>query len=176
MITLKNNKGNTTVLAVVISLIIIFIMCVIFEYMKMVIITTGIRNAVQSAVIAAITSNYDDTYSQLREGYSGGYEYRDTGFIEIIDTGDIYGRLDSLLGLTQEGDQHVKYTAAGIREYSLYDMQIQFENPILAQGNADKNLTAAVRICVEIPVRYNGGEILSLKLNMRIRASYIPKF
>ena len=176
MRSIRNNRGSTTVLAVVICLSIILIMCVIFEYMQMVIITTGIRNAVQSAAISAVTANYDEAYSQLREGYSGGYIYGDTGFAESIDAGDIYGRLDGLLGLTQEGEQHVKYTPAGVREYTITDMQIEFENPLLAQGNAEQNLNAAVHIRVEIPVRYGGKELLPIKLNMKIQASYMPKF
>ena len=70
----------------------------------------------------------------------------------------------------------MKYTPAGVREYTITDMQIEFENPLLAQGNAEQNLNAAVHIRVEIPVRYGGKELLPIKLNMKIQASYMPKF
>ena len=73
-----NNKGNATVLSVAICLAIILVMCVIFEYMQMLIITTGIRNAVESATVSTVVANYDEAYSQLREGYSGGFVYQDT--------------------------------------------------------------------------------------------------
>ena len=85
-----NNKGNATVLSVAICLAIILVMCVIFEYMQMLIITTGIRNAVESATVSTVVANYDETYSQLREGYSGGFIYQDTAFIETIDTGNVF--------------------------------------------------------------------------------------
>ena len=104
-----NNKGNATVLSVAICLAIILVMCVIFEYMQMLIITTGIRNAVESATVSTVVANYDETYSQLREGYSGGFIYQDTAFIETIDTGNVYTRLDSLLALSESGDEHIKY-------------------------------------------------------------------
>ena len=173
---LKDNRGNATVLAVALCLSLVLILCAIFEYMQMLIITSGIRNAVQSAVVSAVTANYNEAYSQLREGYSGGYLYSDTGFIESIDAGDIYGRLDALLGLKPEKEQHVKYTSSGQREYAVSDLQLTFENTSLAQNHADKNLNASVRICVTIPVRYGGRELMPLRLNMQIRASYMPKF
>ena len=53
-----NNKGNATVLAVSVCLAIIFVMCVIFEYMQMLIITTGIRNAVESAAETTLAAIY----------------------------------------------------------------------------------------------------------------------
>ena len=170
------NKGSATVWAVVICLAIVFIMCVISEYMRISIITTGLRDAVQSAVVSTVTANYDETYSQLREGYSGGYLYSDTGFIESIDVGDIYGRLDNLLGLTQEGKKYVKYTASGQREYTISDLRIEFENTALAQGNADKNLYATVWIYITIPIRYGGRELLPLNLTLQTQAAYVPKF
>lgn len=105
---IKSNKGNATILAAVICMALILVMCVMFEYMQMLIICSGIRNAVQSAVVSSVVANYDETYSQLREGYSGGYTYVDSSFTETIDTGNIYVRLDELLALTEEGDKHTK--------------------------------------------------------------------
>ena len=173
---LKDNRGNATIMAVSTSLAIVLIMCAVIEYMQMLIITSGIRDAVQSAVVSAVTANYNEAYSQLREGYSGGYQYSDTGFVESIDAGDIYGRLDGLLGLKQEGEQHIKYTPIGQREYTISDLQLDFENTSLAQNHADKNLNTAVRICVTIPIRYGGRELMPLRLDMQVRASYTPKF
>ena len=106
---MMNNKGNATVLAVAVCMSLILIMCVIFEYIQMLVICNGIKNAVQSATVSVVVANYDDAYSQLREGYSGGYTYIDSAFTETIDTGNIYARLDELLALTEDGDKHTKY-------------------------------------------------------------------
>lgn len=171
-----NNKGNATVLAVAICLGIIIIISVVFEYMQMLIITTGIRNAVESATISTVVANYDETYSQLREGYSGGYVYQDTAFTESIDTGNIYTRLDSLLALTENGAEHIKYRGDGSVEYSISNMRLELENTAFAQGNTNKNLNATVYIDVKIPVRFGGREIASLAPTMRVKASYTPKF
>lgn len=171
-----NNKGNATVLSVAICLAIILVMCVIFEYMQMLIITTGIRNAVESATVSTVIANYDETYSQLREGYSGGYVYQDTTFVESIDTGNVYTRLDSLLALTESGDEHIKYRSDGSIEYSISNMRIEMENTSYAQGNSNRNLNATVYLDVKIPVRYGGRKVATLTPTLKVKASYIPKF
>lgn len=171
-----NNKGNATVLSVAICLAIILVMCVIFEYMQMLIITTGIRNAVESATVSTVVANYDETYSQLREGYSGGFVYQDTAFIETVDTGNVYARLDSLLALTESGDEHIKYRSDGSIEYSISNMRIEMENTFYAQGNNNKNLNATVYLDLKIPVRYGGREVATLTPTLKVKASYMPKF
>lgn len=171
-----NNKGNATVLSVAICLAIILVMCVIFEYMQMLIITTGIRNAVESATVSTVVANYDETYSQLREGYSGGFVYQDTAFIETVDTGNVYARLDSLLALTESGDDHIKYRNDGSMEYSISNMRIEMENTSYAQGNNNKNLNATVYLDLKIPVRYGGREVATLTPTLKVKASYMPKF
>lgn len=171
----NRNAGNATILAVVVCLAIMMIMCAILEYMQMLIISNGIKTAVESAVISSVVGNYDETYSQLREGYSGGYVYSDTGFVESVDVGNVYARLDELLALREEGDDHIKYTGDKV-EYSVSNMRIEIENADFAQGNSDKNLTAAVYIDVNIPVRYGGRELLPIKYTLKVNASYMPKF
>lgn len=172
---MKNNKGNATILAVVICMSLLLVMCVIFEYMQMLIINSGIRNAVQSAVVSSVVANYDETYSQLREGYSGGYAYMDNDFVETVDTGNVYARLDELLALTEEGRVHTKHNGTA-KEYSISNMRIEFENTDFAQGDAVKNLNGTVYIDVEIPVRFGGRELTPIRYTMRVKASYLPKF
>ena len=171
-----NNKGNATVLSVAICLVIILVMCAVFEYMQMLIITTGIRNAVESAAVSTVVANYEETYSQLREGYSGGYIYQDTAFVESLDTGNIYARLDTLLALTDDGDKHIKYRSDGTVEYSISNMRIEVENTGYAQGNSTVNLNVTVFVDVKIPVNYGGRKVATLAPTMRVKASYIPKF
>ena len=170
-----NNKGNATILAAAICMSLILIMCVIFEYMQMLIISSGIKNAVQSAVVSAVAANYDEAYSQLREGYSGGYTYVDDTFAETVDTGNVYARLDELLALTEEGGVHTKYNGTA-KEYSVSNLQLEFENTDFAQGNAVKNLNGTVYMDVEIPVRFGGRELVPIRYTMRVKASYMPKF
>ena len=169
-------KGNAMPLAVAITLSIMLIMCGVFEYFKLSIITTGIRNAVQSAVISSVVENYDETYRGLREGYSGGYQMSDSGWQEQVQYGDIYNRLDSLLGLKQEGDFRVKYLSDTVWEYKMYDLNTEITNTPLAPSSRGKELLITSTIKVDIPVTFANKSLPPLKLNLRIKAAYTPKF
>ncbi len=73
------------------------------------IIAQGVRDAVQDAVISTVNDNYDYVYHGVREGYSGGYQPIADDFEESLDYGgDIYNRLDAILGLRQSGGYHRK--------------------------------------------------------------------
>lgn len=171
-----NNKGNATILAAVICLVIVMIMCAASEYMNMLIISNGIKSALESAVLSSVVGNYDEAYSQLREGYSGGYVYSDEGFTESIDTGNVMNRLDDILALSDEGGKHTKYTDSGDSEYSISNLRVQYENTNFAQGNADKNLNASVFLDIEMKMHFAGRELPPVKYTIKVMAEYMPKF
>jgi len=66
--TLKNRRGDGNLLAIVIVLAILLTASGIWEYMRLMIIATGVRDAVQSSIISVATTNYDEVYNGLREG------------------------------------------------------------------------------------------------------------
>ncbi len=69
----EDKKGNTTPHTIALILGILFTICALSEFFRLSIIANGVRNALQSAVISVATTNYDEAYNGLREGYSGGY-------------------------------------------------------------------------------------------------------
>jgi hypothetical protein len=106
---LRNKKGTSFPLVVAVTLALVIIFCGISEYIRLMIIAQGVRDAVQSAVISTVNDSYDNVYHGVREGYSGAYQPGTSDFEESLDYGDIYGRLDQLLGLRKENGYHVKY-------------------------------------------------------------------
>ena len=101
---LRCKKGLSYPLVIAVALAIVIIATAAFEYMRLMIIAQGVRDGVQSSIISVSTGNYSDVYASIREGYSGGYVNNDgSGWNEKINTGDVFGRLDGLLGLTKEG-------------------------------------------------------------------------
>ena len=96
---LRCKKAMSYPLIIAIALSIVIVACGAFEYMRLMLIAQGVRDAVQSSIISVSTGNYSDVYSSLREGYSGGYVNEGSGFNEKINTGDVYARLSNLLGL-----------------------------------------------------------------------------
>ena len=97
---LRSQKAYSSApLAVVIALAGMMFFVVLWQIIRLVIIAAGVKDAVQSAVIATSVGNYSNVYDGVREGYSGGYRYSGNSWRTAVSTGDVYGRLDQLLGL-----------------------------------------------------------------------------
>ena len=95
--TLKDKRGTSFPLTVAVTLFLIIILCGISEYMRLMIITSGVRDAVQSTVISTVNDNYSSVYQGAREGYSGAYQLSGSSWVSSIDNGNIYERLDQTL-------------------------------------------------------------------------------
>lgn len=177
MITvLRNNRASAIPYAVAITLSLLIILCGAFEYIRLVIISTGIRDALQSAVISSVVANYDDAYSALREGYSGGYVLSDSDWQEQLDYGDIYGRLANTLGLIHENGLYIKRLHDGHMEFSLSGLMVKIINPPFAPGSLQQNLTVESMIIAEIPINFLNKTLPPIRLNLKVLGGYSPKF
>ena len=174
---LINNKGSGFPLAVAITLCLVMIFTGISEYFQLMIVAQGVRDALQDAVISTVNDNYDDVYHGVREGYSGGYQPMDSDFEESVDYGDIYDRLDSILGLEQNGEYHVKTTSEGKQEFQISDLELEIQNAPLAGGDiAGQRFTIDSSIILEVPVSFGGKVLPTMKIKVKNSAGYIPKF
>ena len=88
----------------------------------------------QTAVISTVNDNYDDVYHGVREGYLRGYQPMAGDFEESLDYGDIYGRLEEVLGLSYQGGTRVKFTEDGKTEFRVWGLDVDIENAPLAGG------------------------------------------
>jgi hypothetical protein len=140
-------------------------------------IAQGVRDGVQSAIIAVATENYNDTYASLREGYSGGYVNDGGGFSAQLDLGDVYGRLDSVLGLRRESGYHVKYIE-GAPEYRVSGLTVTLINAPLAPSDRDttQKFLAEAAITLEVPLSFGWSGLPSMKITLHCKAGYTPKF
>ena len=172
----KGKEANGMPLAAAAAMAVLFIFCGITEYMHLQIVAQGVREAVQEAVIAAVNDNYDDVYHGVREGYAGGYyPASGKGWEESLDYSDIYGRLDELLGLSDEGNWHVKYLPGGVMEYRLSGLKTEIINVPFA-SNANRRFLADAYVKLEVPVRFGGKVLPDMKIQLKVRAGYTPKF
>ena len=99
-----------------------------------------------------------------------------SGWQEQVQYSDIYKRLDSLLGLKQEGDFYVKYISGTVWEYRLHDLDTKITNAPLAPSSSGKELLITSIIKVDIPVTFANKTLPPLKLILHIKAAYTPKF
>ena len=174
---LRSKRGTSFPLVVAVTLSLIIVFCGITEAMRLMIVAQGVRDAVQSAVISTINDNYDDVFHGVREGYSGAYQPSSDDFEESLDYGDMYGRLDQLLGLRKESGYHVKYAGEDV-EYRLSELYVDLENMPLAPASPDnsKGLLADATIRLEVPVSFGGKALPPMVINLRVKAKYMPIF
>lgn len=171
---LNNNRGNALPLACIIVICLFLLSSAIMEYIRLTIIANGVRDALQAAVISVSTGNYDEIYSSLREGYSGGYFRVGGAWCEKLDKGDIYAELDDLLGLDEA---HTK-KAGNCNEFSLSGLAVNITNSPFAPSNPNtaSKFTAEARVTLSVPLSF-GWEILPpLRITVRTTAGYTPKF
>ena len=176
---IKNKKAMSYPLTIAIVLSIVIMSCAGYEYLRLMLIAQGVRDSVQSAIISVSTGNYAGVYASIREGYSGGYANNGGGFYEQVNTGNVYGRLDSLLGLQREGAYHVKYVDNGnVMEYRVSDLNVKILNAPFAPPNPDsvQKFQAEATIFLEVPLSFGWSKLPSMKINLRVKAGWTPKF
>ena len=119
-----------------------------------------VRSAVQDAVTTTCTENYAAVYNGVREGYSGGYKLEKNGsWSEAIDPGDVYDKLDHVLGTRKEGEAHVK-NVNGREMFSLSNLEVQMTNAPFAPDGTDANkLTGVAYVTLSVPMGFNWGNV-----------------
>lgn len=174
---LTNSKGSGFPLAVAVTLCLVMIFTGISEYFRLMIVAQGVRDALQDAVISTVSDNYDEVYHGVREGYSGGYQPIDSDFEESVDYGDIYDRMDRILGLDQSGEEHIKVTSEGKQEFKIWNLEIEIRNAPLAGGDIEgQRFEIDSYIMLEVPVSFAGRLLPSMKIKVKNSAGYTPKF
>ena len=160
--------------AVAAAIAMLFIILGVSEYMRLVITAAGIKDAMESAVVSVVNDNYNEVYHGVREGYAAGYEPDDTGFMESLDYGDVYGRMCSLLGLEEDGDGCVRRNTAGRLEYRIKNLTVNVHNTALASPGG--TYYADAEVTMEVPVRFAGKILSNMSVRLKVRATYREKF
>lgn len=175
--TLKDKSGASFPLIVAITLSLVILFAGVSEYLRLLIIAQGVRDAVQAAIISTVVENYDDVYHGIREGYSGGYQPMSGDFDESLDYGDIYERLDTILGLSMNSFYHEKHTSDGKLEFKVWNLDVDIRNaPFAAGDHASSRFEADASIILEVPVSFGGKLLPPMQINLKTSAGYIPRF
>ena len=174
---LKEKKGSILPLTLAITLSLFIIMAGVSEYMRLKLIAKGVRDAIQSAVISVSVENFENVYSSTREGYSAGYKYdaNKEDWEEEIHLGDVYDKLDELLGLDVEGIYHIKKTGPEY-EYKLSNLKVEIINSPLKSNNPDERFTAESLINLEVPLSFGWNHLPPMKIRLKVKSEYMAKF
>lgn len=172
---LLNKEGNGIPLAAAVTLALLMLVIVIIQFARLMIISAGVKDAMQEAIISTINDNYADVYHAVREGYAAGYQPADGSFEESLNYGDIYGRLDGLLGLLEDGGYHYKISSNGAIDFRITDLQVYVHNAGLASGDTS-SFEAETTVRLEVPVSFLQKALPDMKITVRSKAAYTPKF
>ncbi len=163
-------------LAVIIALAGMLFFVVLWQIVRLVTISAGVKDAVQSAVIATSVGNYSNVYDGVREGYSGGYRYSGNSWRKAVSTGDVYGRLDQLLGLRSSGSKHIKSNSDGT-EFAVYGLSVNVDNAQFAPTSGEiQQFSATSYITLEVPLSFCGDVLPPMKIRLCVKSKYSPKF
>ena len=174
---LKDNCASSFPFIIAITLSLVIIFCGISEYFRLVIVAQGVRDAVQTAVISTVNDNYDDVYHGVREGYSGAYQPIAEDFEESLDYGDIYDRLDGILGLSYSGGYHEKRTSDSKLEFRVWGLDVDVRNaPFAAGDQSASRFEADSTIMLEVPVSFGGKLLPPMRIKVKTSAGYTPRF
>jgi hypothetical protein len=98
-------------------------------------------------------------------------------FEESLDYGDIYGRLDSILGLTRSGGYHVKLTSEEKTEFRVWGLNVDIQNaPFASVDQVSARFVANCTIEMEAPVSFAGRLLPFMRITIKTSAGYTPKF
>lgn len=161
------------ILAIILVLLMLF--CAIAEFSRLWIISQGVKEAAQQAVLSTVNDNYDDVYHAVREGYAAGWSPDDSGgWNQSVDEGDVYAQLSRILGLSGDGGSYVKYTEGQV-EFSVSNLTVEIQNNALASGQSS-GYTAVVELELTIPVYFLGTTFPAAQMTIHTEAKYIPLF
>ncbi len=170
-----DRKGLSYPLTASLVLALLIVLCTLAEYFRLSVIAYGVRDSLQESVISVTTTNYNEVYDGLREGYSGGYFMTGDAWEENIDYGDVYTQLDRLLGTNPGGSYHVKWQDNGY-EYRITGLDVSVNNAPFAPGDAGQNFEAEVSVQLEIPLSFGWEALPPVRMTIRTKAAYMPKF
>lgn len=174
---LRSKKGfSSASLAVVIALAGMMFFVVLWQIVRLITISAGVKDAVQSAVIATSVGNYSNVYDGVREGYSGGYRYSGNSWKKAVSTGNVYGRLDQFLGLHSRNGKHTKSSSDGV-EYSVYGLTVNIDNAEFAPTSGEiTQFSATSYITLEVPLSFCEEVLPPMQIRLCVKSKYTPKF
>ena len=176
----SNQKGSGVPLSVVMVCVVLLLFCLISEYIRLQIIVSGVRDAVEDAVISVVNDNYAGVYHGVREGYSGSYvPFGEGSWEEDLNEGDIYDYLDETIGTQLSGGRHVKYADTGTAmEFAIDSLQVTLRNAPLAPSDPAhaQRFEADAIVRLEVPVRFGGRILPSMWITLKVQAGYTEVF
>ena len=175
---LKENTGAGEIKVAILFLAMMIIFSVIFEYVRVQIYASNVRDSFERAILTVASENYNEVYAGFREieiyggEYAGGPAGGDDSdaipeWIPIYDRGNVADELMELLAL-DEIDSGRELTG----EYDISDILILVKDSYSGGGRYDVRGEMKLRL----PVYFLGVIEQHIELNIVVKTGYTAKY
>lgn len=173
---LIENKGFSMPTMVLLLMIILLLLSVVMENYRCYIIAQNVDEALQTATNMVGVENLHNAYAGLREGNSAAYAYNFTGdeWSTSVMTYQATENIKEALGLISKNGKLVPRLADNMG-YSLSEIKISYQNARLAGGN-NQMLSFTTSAILEIPINFMSEALPPLKLNRKVKTTFMNKF
>lgn len=166
----KGEYGSTYILAVFIILF-FAVFNIVFGKIYMILLNgQRIKESMKEACLYVMTSNWDELYSSIREGYAGAYDFEGEA---LIDPERVYNIMQKELGVIKNEHEYIKYDELNNVVYKYYNIKMDVNNTGFRNTadsyNIDLSLTyeAPIKLLsISYPI------VVDLKHKARWRAKY----
>ncbi|MCC0732132.1 MULTISPECIES: hypothetical protein [unclassified Clostridioides] len=174
---LRNNRGSSYILGFIVVLIVLMLFAGLCEFTKLRLLTTNIRNALQTATISVATENWSEVYPSLRESHGAAYKLDSDKWVENTNKGNIEYNLEKILKVERRGSYYAKI-GDGEEIYKLSNLRTKIVNRELAPKDVNKAKKYSVETTVdlEIPFSFGFTNIKPFKKEINVIATYSSKF
>ena len=155
------NKGKSYFLSVIIFLCIILIFSLSYEYLRMITITKGIREAVKNSARSASANNFYNIYSDIRDI---DWDYKSNKIDNFIPVNLIKEKMENYLmkdlDLKQNANAFNRVLKSGKLEYSLKNLNIEIKqiskNNTINENDETQKTRYLILTTVDISIFFGG--------------------
>lgn len=172
---LRQKKGASLILAIVLLAILFLTLIYMMEYRRVRIISAGVRNAMEQAVTSVAINNAYNSFNGVREGNSGAYELTGEDWREKISTIDVQNKLVGLLHLQSKNGVFISPNPEGNSyEFAISQVDVIPDNAEFASNEKQAKYLASCR--VEIPFSLGFDAFPPLVIRMEHQSVYVDLF
>lgn len=160
------------------GLILIYV-CVLLSIVfgKILMITTfanRVKDTMKESCIAVMTSNWDEMYESIREGYGGSYNINGE---ELVDSDRIEDVMQQELKTINEGEVYIKYADDDEKDiaYRYYSINVVKLNTYFKEKEASNFYSVSLEVVFEAPFHLLSINI-PFKTVLRDRAEWTAKY
>jgi hypothetical protein len=141
----------------------------IFEVIRLNVIASNVRNKYQLAVISEATTNAENMYQPVRDGYASSWQGSHDAWSEsnFVDDATIRDRLNSELSAGEHGQVKILSVSSNIKVGDLI--------PLDGDENAQTYYING-KVDVEIPFSFGWKDLPPIKLTIDVKTQWRAKF